>query len=65
VFELPKQISQMYIRGVWPTKVVSGKLLYWVPWTVIESAPKVLTEWPDDDLGTWVPLVTLGGAYAS
>ncbi len=62
---LPKQISQMYIQGHWPTKVVGGVLLYWAPWTVIEAAPKVLTEWPDYDLGTWMPLITLEGAYAT
>ena len=63
--KLPKQIKQMYDQGHWPTKVVSGTLLYWVPWTVIEAAPKVLAEWPDYDLGTWMPLVTLEGAYAT
>ena len=62
---LPRQIAKMYIDGHWPTKVVAGRLLYWVPWTVIEAAPKVLTEWPDGDMGSWLPLVTLGGAYAT
>ena len=65
MFRIPKPIRAMYSSGAWPCRLVGGVMLYWIPWAAVEAGPRVVTEWGDDDMGTWVPMVFLKGVYAS